>query len=182
MSHAAVEAPKTFGMMAEFDDHQQLIKAASAAHAAGYRKMDAYTPYPIHGLSEALGQKPTKISALVLIGGVIGCIGGFGLMCWITLVAYPMNVAGKPMYSWPAYIPITFETTVLCAALTAVFGMLALNGLPQPYHPVFNVDRFKRASQDRFFLCIESADPKFDLDATRAFLAQHSTEVMEVDA
>jgi len=182
MSHAAVEAPKTFGMMAEFDDHQQLIKAAAAAHAAGYRKMDAYTPYPVHGLSEALGQKPTKISSLVLLGGFIGCIGGFGLMCWITMVAYPMNVAGKPNYSWPAFIPITFETTVLVAALTAVFGMLALNGLPQPYHPVFNVDRFKRASQDRFFLCIEAVDPKFDPGSTRAFLAQHSAEVMEVDA
>ena len=103
-------------------------------------------------------------------------------MCWITLVASPMNVAGKPMYSWPAYIPITFETTVLCAALTAVVGMIALNGLPQPYHPVFNVERFKRASQDRFFLCIEAADPKYDAAATRAFLAKHSAEVMEVDA
>jgi hypothetical protein len=169
-------------MMAEFDDHQLLIKAAGAAHAAGYRKMDAYTPYPIHGLSEALGQAPTKISTLVLCGGILGCFGGFGLMCWITLVAYPMNVAGKPMYSWPAYIPITFETTVLCAALTAVFGMLALNGLPQPYHPVFNVERFKRASQDRFFLCIESVDPKYDAAATREFLSKHSAEVMEVDA
>jgi hypothetical protein len=169
-------------MMAEFDDHHQLIKAAGEAHAAGYRKMDAYSPYPIHGLSEALGQAPTKISSLVLCGGFLGCIGGFSLMCWITLVAYPMNVAGKPMYSWPAYIPITFETTVLCAALTAVFGMIALNGLPQPYHPVFNVERFKRASQDRFFLCIEATDPKYDPAVTREFLAKHSAEVMEVDA
>ena len=182
MSHGPVETPKTFGMMAEFDDHHQLVNAAAAAHSAGYRKMDAYSPYPIHGLSEALGQSPTKISSLVLLGGLTGCIGGFALMCWITLVAYPMNVAGKPMYSWPAYIPITFETTVLCAALTAVVGMIALNGLPQPYHPVFNVERFKRASQDRFFLCIEAADPKYDAAATRAFLAKHSAEVMEVDA
>jgi hypothetical protein len=182
MSHGPVEAPKTFGMMAEFDDHQRLLKAASAAHAAGYRKMDAYTPYPIHGLSEALGQAPTKISTVVLCGGLAGCIGGFALMSWITLIAYPMNVAGKPMYSWPAYIPITFETTVLSAALTAVVGMIALNGLPQPYHPVFNVERFKRASQDRFFLCIEAADPKYDAVATREFLGRHSAEVMEVDA
>ncbi|MEP7364378.1 MAG: DUF3341 domain-containing protein [Acidobacteriota bacterium] len=182
MSHGPVETPKAFGMMAEFDDHHHLIKAAEAAHAAGYRKMDAYTPYPIHGLSEALGQAPTKISTLVLCGGVLGCLGGFSLMCWITLVAYPMNVAGKPMYSWPAYIPITFETTVLVAALTAVFGMIALNGLPQPYHPVFNVERFKRASQDRFFLCIEAVDPKYDAAGTREFLGKHSAEVMEVDA
>ena len=182
MSHGPVETPKTFGMMAEFDDHNRLLEAAGAAHAAGYRKMDAYTPYPIHGLSEALGQKPTKISTVVLCGGLAGCVGGFTLMCWITLVAYPMNVAGKPMYSWPAYIPITFETTVLCAAFTAVIGMIALNGLPQPYHPVFNVERFKRASQDRFFLCIEAADPKYDTMATREFLARHSAEVMEVDA
>jgi len=182
MSHAPVVASKNFGMMAEFDDHQLLIKAAGAAHAAGYRKMDAYSPYPIHGLSEALGQAPTKISALVLLGGFLGCIGGFALMCWIAMVAYPMNVAGKPLYSWPAFIPITFETTVLCAAITAVAGMIALNGLPQPYHPVFNVERFKRASQDRFFLCIEAADPKYDAAMTREFLAQHSPEVSEVDA
>lgn len=182
MSHGPVETPKLFGLMAEFRSPAELLEAASAAHAAGYRKMDAYSPFPIHGMNEALGQPPTNIATLVLCGGIAGCVGGFGLMYWITNIAYPMNVGGKPNYSWPAYIPITFETTVLLAAFTAVIGMLALNGLPQPYHPVFNVPAFKRCSQDRFFLCIEAADPKFDLEATRTFLKKFTGEVEEVDA
>lgn len=182
MSHGAVETPKLYGLMAEFQTPAELLDAAGAAHAAGYRKMDAYSPFPIHGMSEALGQPPTNIATLVLCGGILGCVGGFGLMYWISNIAYPFNVGGRPNYSWPSYIPITFETTVLLASLTAVIGMLALNGLPQPYHPVFNVPAFKRCSQDRFFLCIETADPKFDLEGTRTFLKKLSPAVEEVDA
>lgn len=159
-----------YGLMAEFDTPEALVAAAVRAHEAGYRKMDAYTPFPVEGLASALGSAKTRISSLIGIGGLLGCIGGFGLVWWISVVAYPVNVAGRPLNSWPAYIPITFECTVLLASLTAVIGMLAWNGFPQPYHPVFNVPRFQRASVDRFFLCIEAHDPKFALDETRAFL------------
>ena len=137
-----------------------------------------YTPMPVEGLADALGSQRTYVSTLVLLGGIAGCVGGFGLMYWITCIAYPLNVAGRPFYSWPAYIPPTFEMTVLFASLTAVIGMLALNGLPQPYHPVFNVPRFQLASQDRFFLCIEAADPRFSLEETRTFL--HTLGPVEV--
>jgi hypothetical protein len=170
-----------YGLMAEFATPEALVEATRRAYADGYRKMDAYTPMPVDGLPEALGSTRTWVSAMVFMGGLAGCVGGFGLMYWITCIAYPMNVGGRPFYSWPAYIPPTFEMTVLFASLTAVVGMLALNGLPQPYHPVFNVPRFQLASQDRFFLCIEAADPKFDLEATRGFLQRMGPqEVSEV--
>jgi hypothetical protein len=171
-----------YGLMAEFATPEDLIAATRRAYADGYRKMDAYTPMPVDGLPEALGSERTWVSTLVLLGGIAGCVGGFGLMYWITCIAYPFNVGGRPFYSWPAYIPPTFETTVLLASLTAVVGMLALNGFPQPYHPVFNVPRFQLASQDRFFLCIEASDPRFNLDATRDFLAALGpVEVTEVE-
>ncbi len=171
-----------YGLMAEFTTPEALVAATQRAYADGYRKMDAYTPMPVDGLPEALGSTRTWVSTLVLLGGLTGCVGGFGLMYWITCIAYPMNVGGRPMYSWPAYIPPTFETTILLSALTAVIGMLALNGLPQPYHPVFNVPRFQLASQDRFFLCIEAADPRFNLEATKGFLkGLGPQEVSEVE-
>jgi hypothetical protein len=171
-----------YGLMAEFTTPEDLIAATRRAHAEGYRKMDAYTPMPVEGLPEALGSQRTWVSTLVLLGGAAGCVGGFFLMYWITCIAYPMNIGGRPFYSWPAYIPPTFECTVLLASLTAVVGMLALNGLPQPYHPVFNVPRFQLASQDRFFLCIEARDPRFDLEVTKAFLqGLGPTEVSEVE-
>ena len=160
-----------YGVMAEFADSEQLLHAAREAYAAGYRKMDAYSPLPVDGLAEAIGFRRNLVSPLVLLAGITGACGGFGLMYWISVIAYPFNVAGRAMNSWPAYIPITFECTVLAAALTAMFGMFALNGLPMPYHPVFNVAKFARASTDRFFLCIEAADAKFDRAATREFLA-----------
>jgi len=158
------------GMMAEFDDPTSLVAATQAAHDAGYRCMDAYSPYPIEELHEALGSHHTKLPLIVLIGGICGGLGAYALQYWVSVVTYPVNIGGKPLHSWPAFIPVTFECTILAAALSCVFGMLALNGLPQPYHPVFNVPRFALASRNRFFLCIESKDAKFDLEATRHFL------------
>ena len=160
----------TYGVIAEFASAQSLVDAANAAREAGYKEMDAYSPFPIHGLSEAVGFHHTKLSAIVLAGGVIGGVGGF-LMCWYAnVIAYPLNIGGKPNNSWPAWIPITFECAILVAALAAVFGMLALNGLPMPYHPVFNVKRFDQASRDKFFLVIQARDPKFEIDDTWRFL------------
>ncbi len=183
MSETFWDRHGVYGMMAEFEEPEQLLKAANRAYAAGYRNMDAYTPMPIDGLAEAVGFKRNWVSLIVLIGGLCGCVGGFTLLWWMAAVAYPHNVAGRPFVSWPMYIPITFECTVLLAALSSVVGMLALNKLPMPYHPVFNVESFaKRASVDRFFLCIEASDPKFDRLQTRAFLEElNPEEVAEVD-
>jgi hypothetical protein len=159
-----------YGLMAEFEDPTSLVAAAEQAHREGYRCMDAYSPFPIEELHEALGARHTRLPLIVLIGGLVGCIGGYGLQYWVSVMAYPLNIGGKPLHSWPAFIPVTFECTILAAALSCVLGMLALNGLPQPYHPVFNLPRFALASRNRFFLCIESKDPKFDVEATRRFL------------
>jgi hypothetical protein len=157
-------------MMAEFATPDELLRAAQAAYDEGYRKMDGYAPLPIHGLAEALGFRKTRLPLLVLGGGVLGAAGGYVLCYFMTAIAYLHNVGGRPVHSWPSYIPVTFETGVLMASLSAVVGMIAMNGLPRPYHPVFNAPGFERASIDRFFLCIEAEDPKFDRDRTRAFL------------
>jgi hypothetical protein len=171
-----------YGLMAEFEQPEPLLEAARRAREAGYRHMDAYSPMPVEGLAEAIGFRTSMVQQIVFFAGVLGAIGGFTLCWWITVIAYPHNVAGRPLNSWPAYVPITFECMVLVSCLTAVIGMLALNGLPQPYHPVFNVARFEHASRDKFFLCIEATDPKFDLQATREFLSQlNPQEVMEVE-
>ncbi|MDZ4817977.1 MAG: DUF3341 domain-containing protein [Planctomycetota bacterium] len=156
--------------MAEFVEPHDLLHAAEAAHAKGYRRMDGYSPMPIEGLSEALGFKKSKLPLLVLIGGIIGGIGGYAFQYWVNVIDYPLNIGGRPDHSWPAFIPVTFELTILCASLTAVLGMLAMNGLPMPYHPVFNLPEFSLASQDRFFLCIEARDPLFKLDETQSFM------------
>jgi hypothetical protein len=156
--------------MAEFDDPTALVAATGRAREEGYRRMDAYSPFPIEELHEALGAPPSRLPFIVLIGGIVGCIGGYALQYWVSVIAYPVNVGGKPMHSWPAFIPVTFECTILAAALAAVLGMLALNGLPMPYHPVFNVPRFALASRNRFFLVIEATDARFEIDATRRFL------------
>ena len=170
------------GVIAEFENPAALIEAARQARAAGYRKMDAYTPYPIEELAHALALPRTKLPLLVFLGGALGCATGLGMQWFATVVHYPLNVGGRPLASWPSYIPITFELTVLFAAIVAVLGMLALNGLPMPYHPVFNVPSFALASRDRFFLCIEAADPLFDAPKTKAFLESlGAREVTEVE-
>jgi hypothetical protein len=159
-----------YGLLAEFESPEQLVQAAARAHADGYRRLDAYTPFPVHGLAEAIGFHTNRLPLLVLIGGILGAGAGFLSQYWAAVIDYPLNVGGRPLNSWPAFVPITFEVTILVAATTAVLGMLALNGLPQPYHPVFNAPRFALATRDRFFLCIEASDPRFDPAATRMFL------------
>lgn len=162
--------PAIHGAMAEFDTPEDLVEACERAYAAGFRRMDAYAPMPITGLAEAIGFKKNYVANCVLAAGICGICFGFGLLEWITTVAYPHNVGGRPLNSWPSYIPITFECMILFSALTALFSMLAMNRLPQPYHPVFNVAEFARASVDRFFLCIEVTDPKFRTEETLQFL------------
>jgi hypothetical protein len=166
----AAPRPTIYGLMAEFDDPNALVAATYRAHYEGYRRMDAYSPFPIEELHEALGSHPSRLPLIVLVGGALGFVGGYFLQYWAAGIAYPLNVAGKPFNAWPMFVPVTFETTILAAALSAVLGMLALNGLPMPYHPVFNVSRFALASRNRFFLCIEARDPRFQLETTREFL------------
>lgn len=182
-AHAPVAGdPLVHGLMAEFDSASELVAAARESTAAGYTQYDCYTPFPIEELHDAMPHQRNLLPLLVLLGGILGGLGGFALCYWTSVIDYPINVAGKPLNSWPAFIPVTFECTVLAAALTAVFGMLGLNGFPRPYHPVFNVPRFALASRDRFFLCIESTDPQFDLDATWSFLSRlHPKQVSQVD-
>ena len=159
-----------YGLMAEFETPEQVLEAAHRTHDAGYRRIDAYSPIPVEGLAEAVGFDWTALPVFVFLGGLTGGLTGFG-MCWYAnVISFPLNIGGKPYNSWPMWIAITFELTILGAALTAAFGMLALNGLPMPHHPLFNVERFARASTDRFFLCIEARDKKFDLAQTKAFL------------
>ena len=172
-----------YGLMGEFETPRQLHAAADNVRDAGYQRIDAFAPFPVEGLSEALGLKRNKVPLITLLGGLAGGLGGFGFEYWVNVISYPLNIGGRPLNSWPAFIPVTFELTVLGASLSAVFGMLALNKLPQPHHPVFNAPRFSQASTDRFFLCIEAKDPKFHLAETAKFLqglnAHHVTEVQD---
>jgi Protein of unknown function (DUF3341) len=160
----------TYGLMAEFDSAQDLVAAAHKTHAAGYQKVDAYSPFPIEGLAEAIGFHKNRVPLVVLIGGLIGGLSGYALQYWVATITYPTNVGGRPYHSWPSFIIVTFEMTILFAGLSAVFGMLALNGLPMPYHPVFNVEEFRKASENKFFLVVFSSDPNYDAARTRSFL------------
>ena len=173
---------ETFGVMAEFLDAEELLAAVKGARQAGYTRLDAYSPYPIEAVSEeVMNHKKSKVGPLVLIGGLTGAFTGFALQFLTMKFGYPMNIGGRPLNSWPAFIPVSFEMTILFASFAAVFGMFILNGLPRPNHPVFSVDRFERASVDRCFLLIESRDPKFDAQEARSFLeGQNPQEVMDV--
>jgi hypothetical protein len=182
MAGATRTARPFYGLMAEFGSAQALLDAARRVAEAGYTKTDAFSPFPIHGLAEALGFRERSVAPLVLAGGIAGALVGYGLCYWTSVIAWPMNIGGRPFHSWVSFIPPTFEVTILFAAFSAVFGMLALNGLPQPYHPVFNAERFSRASQDAFFLAIEAEDPMFDAAATHRFLSSlQAKEVVQVE-
>jgi hypothetical protein len=175
--------PEIYGLMAEFDSPDALVAAVRQARQAGYRKMDAYTPFPVEELNDALELGRSRVPLIVLVGGILGAALGYFMQYYIAVVDYPVNIGGRPLHSWPAFIPVTFEMTVLVAGLFAVLGMLALNGLPMPYHPVFNVPGFTLASQDRFFLCIEATDALFDGHETRRFmdhLAPRGVSVVEL--
>jgi hypothetical protein len=181
--HDVEVTSKPWGLMAQFDSATALVNAARLAREAGFTKLDAYSPFPIHQLDEALRLPRTKLPWLVLAGGIMGTLGGLGLQYWASVIEYPMNIGGRPYASWVSFIIPAYETTILLASLTAVIGMIALNGLPLPYHPVFNVPEFAGASEDRFFLTIETSDPKFDAVTTRKFLdGLHPVGVSDVAA
>lgn len=168
-----------YGLLAEFERPSDLVTATARAREAGYRRLDAYSPYPVEGLAEALEFRRTRMPLVMLVGGIVGGVGGFFLQYYDSVISYPLNVGGRPLNSWPSFIPVTFELTVLCSALAGVFGLLGLCGLPQPYHPLFHSPRFARATRDRFFLCIEAADARYDAHETRRFL--HGLRAVHVE-
>ena len=171
-----------YGIMAEFQEPEELLSAARAAYAAGYRRMDAYSPYEVEGVAEAIGFRKTRVPLIMLLGGICGALVAYGMQWYSAVISYPLNVGGRPFHSWPSFVPITFELTVLFAAVSAVIGMLALNGLPRPYHPVFNAPEFILASQTRFFLCIEATDGTFQAEQVRDFLHSLGPEkILEVE-
>ncbi len=178
----ALEAADVYGVLGEFASAEALLDAAHATREAGYRRTDAYAPFPVHGLADALGARATRLPLIVLLGGICGGVLGYLLQYFCAAVDYPLNIGGRPPHSWPSFIPVTFELTILGAALSAVLGMLALNGLPRPHHPLFNVPEFSLASQNRFFLCIEATDPKFGVAEATDFLSRlGSTHVQVVE-
>ena len=180
--HHRRHVPPLYGVIAEFEGPNELVHAARRVYESGYRRINGYSPYPIEELSEAIGFTHTSLPLIVFIGGVLGALGGFFMQYWIEVINYPLNVGGKPYNSWPAFIPITFECTVLAAAFSAVLGMLILNKLPQPYHPVFNTPNFALATRDRFFLAVEANDPKFDHGKVVELLKSlNATEVSDVE-
>lgn len=170
-----------YGYVAEFETPATLVQAVERARAEGYVKMDAYSPFPVEGLAEKLGSRRTLMPLIILLGGIAGMVGGYALQYYCAAITYPINIGGRPLHSWPSFIPVTFESTVLIGSLSAVFGLLGLCGLPLPYHPLFNVPRFAMATRSRFFLCIEAEDPRFDPERTRQFLdALQPQQVSEV--
>lgn len=180
MHDAHDNEPKVYGLVAEYEDPDDFLRAAKIAYAEGYRDLDAYSPFPIHGLSEAIGFHKTKLSWFTLVAGLTGAASAFALQYIGNAWHYAYDIGGKPFFSWPAYIPITFEGTILFAAFTTGFAMILLNGLPMPYHPIFNAKNFERATSDRFFLCIEATDRKYDAHGTRAFLERLNPKALEV--
>jgi hypothetical protein len=179
---AHIETPRRpFGLMAEFDNATALVAAARRAREAGYTKIDAYSPFPIEELTDAMKLPRNRVPLVVLLCGLTGTIGGYALQYWASVIEYPLNIGGRPFHSMPSFIVPAYETTILLASLGAVVGMILLNGLPMPYHPVFNVPAFEAASSDRFFLTIETGDPKFDAQATRDFLqGLHAVGVSDI--
>ena len=177
MSDFSTNGP-VYGLMAEFDSAQELVAAAHKTHAEGYRKMDAYSPFPIEGLAEAIGFHKNRVSLVVLIGGLIGLITAYSLQYWVAVITYPTNIGGRPYHSWPSFIIVTFELTILFGGISSAVGMLALNGLPMPYHPVFNVAEFAKATENKFFLVVESSDPQYDAARTRSFLSSLSPRMV----
>lgn len=178
-----VEEPKNpiHGMIAEFDGPDEILEAATKTREAGYTKIEAYTPFPVHGLADVIDKEDHRIKWLIFLGGAAGAASGYGLQYWVSVFAYPHNVGGKPLQSWPAFIPVTFECMVLFASFAAVIGMLGLNGLPRPHHPIFNAKNFEFASRSKFFLCVEVEDEKYDAAETKKFLQSlGATEVSEV--
>lgn len=174
---------KLYGIVAEFVDPKSLLAAARQAYASGYRRMDAFTPYPVDDLAEAIGIRRTGVPLITLLCGIAGGVGGYGMEAYSAIIDYPLNVGGRPLHSWPAFVPVTFELTVLCAALGAVLGMLALNGLPRPHHPIFGTPFFEERNQSRFYLCIEATDPRFSRKNTTEFLCSQSpAHIWEVPA
>lgn len=169
MAHAP-KKPGPFGVIAEFETPEQLLAAANSALDSGYSAMDAFSPFPVHGLPEAIGFQEGRVRWIIFLAGVSGAVGGMGLQWWVSTQAYALNIGGRPLFSWPSFIPPAFETTILFAAFGAVLGMIGLNRLPQPHHPVFDAPNFERASQDRFFLLVEAKDPMYDASAIRSLM------------
>jgi hypothetical protein len=167
----AANRPPIYGLLAEFDTPTEIVLAARRAHEEGYRHLDAYSPFPVEGLAESIGFRKNRVALVCLIGGLLGLATAYVLQYWINYIAYPLNIGGRPFHSWPSFIIVTFELTILFGGLAAALGMIVMNGLPLPYHPVFNVPSFSAASSNKFFLCIEAADPKFDRQSTFAFLS-----------
>jgi hypothetical protein len=176
MAHAAGHDNPLYGVMAEFDSVQALVDASKHAVSAGFTRLEAYSPMPVEELNDIIHKRRTKLTSMILMGGLTGMATGFALQYWASAIEYPLNVGGRPYATWPAFVVPSYELTILFSALTAAIGMFALNGLPQPYHPVFNVERFSMASSDKFFLVIESVDPRFDHTATTRFLQEQGAK------
>ena len=172
MSVQPTTVTRRYGLLAELDGPEELLRAARESRTAGYRHVEAYSPFPVEGVAETLHPRPTHVPLVVLVGGIVGGLSGYALQYWVHVFAYPITVAGRPYNSVPAFVPVTFELTILFAALFGFAALLIANGLPMPYHPVFNVPSFALASRDRFFLCIRASDPQFDPVQTRAFLVR----------
>jgi len=170
MSAAPPTGRTLWGLVAEFKTPDELTRAAARVRDAGYVKWDAYTPFPVHGLDDAMGVRPTRLPWVVLGAGIAGCLGGILIQWWTNAVDYPLIISGKPFFSLPANIPVAFELTILLAATTAFLGMLASNALPQFHHPLFKNARFRRVTTDSFFIAIEAADPRFDVEETERLL------------